>query len=114
MNIESTAKGAYLASLLVCLPTIESVSANQDLNLHAMSFDADESPSDSNSFSSCMVPLYNHIFYLHDRASSYDRSLSLLVLDKIPSSDKKIPGLLSQRISVYKPSLSMQEQQIPY
>ena len=35
MNIESTAKGTYLASLLACLPNIESISAHQDLNLCA-------------------------------------------------------------------------------
>ena len=85
MNIDCTSKGAYLASLLACLPAIESVSVQQDLNLHAMCFNSDGSPSDTNTFSTRLVPLYAHISYLHDRASSYDRSLSLLVLDKILS-----------------------------
>ena len=43
MNIWDTANGAYLASLLACLQTIENVSMVQNLGLHAMSFDANGS-----------------------------------------------------------------------
>ena len=80
---------------LGCFPAIESVSAQQDLDLHAMSFGLHGSPSYSNTFCVCLAPLYAHISYFHDRASSYDRSLSLLVLDKIPSSDQKNPGFIT-------------------
>ena len=66
MNIESTANGAYLASLLACLPNIERVSVHQDLNLHAMSFDEDGSPSGLNAFSSRIAHLYKLIQQLHD------------------------------------------------
>ena len=33
--------------------------------------------------------------YRHDCAASYDRSLSLYVLNKIPSADEKIPGFIT-------------------
>jgi len=94
-NIESTANGAYLASLLACLPNIKSVSAHQNLNLCAMAFNEDGSPSDSNSYSPCIVLLYSYIQHLHDRTVSYDRSSSLYVLDKIPSADERIPGVIT-------------------
>ena len=75
MNIESTANGAYLDRLLACLPNIESVSIHRNLNLQAMSFDEDGSPSELNAFSSRIVPLYELIQQLHDRATSYDLCL---------------------------------------
>ena len=84
MNIKATANGAYLDSLLACLPNIENVSMFQNLGLHAMSFNANGSMSESNSFSAHIVPLYNIMQQLHDDAASYDRSLSLYVLEKIP------------------------------
>ena len=95
MNIKATANGAYLASLLACLPNIENVSMVQNLGLHAMSFNANGSMSESNSFSAHIVPLYNTMQQLHDDAASYDRSTSLYVLEKIPSADQKIPGFIT-------------------
>ena len=58
-----------------------------------MFLNKDGSPSDFNTSSACLAPLYTHISQLHDRAFSYDRSL--LVLDRIPSSDEKIPGFIT-------------------
>ena len=97
MNIKATANGAYLASLLACLPNIENVSMFQNLGLHAMSFNANGSMSESNSFSAHIAPLYNTMQRLHNDATSYDRSLSLFFLEKIPSADQKIPGFITPR-----------------
>ena len=95
MNLEATANGAYLASILACLPNIEAVSVHQNLNLHAMSFDAAGCMCDSNAFLDIILPLYAIIQLLHDGATSYDRSLSLYVLDRIPSADERIPGFIT-------------------
>ena len=95
MNTEATANGSYLASVLACLPNIGSVSACQNLSLYAMSFDANGSTSESNAFSASILPLYEITQQLHDCAASYDRSLSLYVLNKIPSADEKIPGFIT-------------------
>jgi hypothetical protein len=95
MNLEATSNGAYFASLLACLPNIEAVSVHQSLGLHAMSFDAAGSMCDTNSFLDITMPLYAIIQQLHDSATSYDRSLSLYVLDKIPSADERIPGFIT-------------------
>ena len=92
MNLEATANGAYLASVLACLPNIDAVSLYQGLGLHAMSFDTSGFTCDTNAFSAIIQPL---IQQLHDCAASYDRSLSLYVLDKIPSADEKIPGFIT-------------------
>ena len=90
MNLEATANRAYLASVLACLPNIDSVSSYQGLGL-----DADGFTCDANAFSAIIQPLYDIIQQLHDRAASYDRSLSLYVLNKIPSADEKIPGFIT-------------------
>jgi len=95
MNIKATANGAYLASILACLPNIENVSMIQNLGLHAMSFNANGSMSESNSFSALIAPLYNTMIQLHENATSYDRSMSLYVLERIPSADQKIPGIIT-------------------
>ena len=93
VNIKATANCAYLVSLLACLLNIENVSMFQNLGLHVMSFNANGSMSESNSFSAHIVPLYNTMQQLHDDAASYDRSL--YVLEKIPSADQKIPGFIT-------------------
>jgi len=95
MNLEATANGTYLASVLACLPNIDAVSLYQGLGLHAMSFDTGGFTCDTNAFSAIIQPLYDIIQQLHDCAASYDRSLSLYVLDKIPSADEKIPGFIT-------------------
>jgi len=95
MNLEATANGAYFASILACLPNIDAVSVHQGLGLHAMSFDASGVMCDTNAFLDIISPLYVIIQQLHDCATSYDRSLSLYVLDKIPSADERIPGFIS-------------------
>ena len=95
MNIWNTANGAYLASLLACLQIIKNVSMVQNLGLHAMSFNANGSMIDSNLFSALLEPLYNSMVDLHKTATSYDRSMSLLVLKRIPSADQKVPGFIT-------------------
>ena len=65
MNTWATANGAYLASLLACLQNIENISMVQNLGLHAMSFNANGSMTDSNSFSTLIDPLYNYMTELH-------------------------------------------------
>ena len=60
-----------------------------------MSFDAERFTCDANAFSAIILPLYDIIQQLHDRAASYDRSLSLYVLNKIPLADEKIPGFIT-------------------
>ena len=95
MNILNTADGAYLASLLACLQNIENVSLTQDLGLHSMSFNSDGSMTHNNSFSTLIDPLYNYMTALYETATSYDRSMSLYVLERIPSADRKTPGFIT-------------------
>ena len=115
-NIESTANGAYLASLLACLPNIESVSAHQNLNLCAMAFNEDGSPSDSNSYSQCIVLLYSYSIYNiymtepsamvdHHPCMSWIRSRRLM---------RESQELLLLKIGVYDPLLSTLELLTPY
>ena len=92
MNLEATANGAYFSSILACLPNIDAVSLYQ--GLHAMSFDASGFTFDTNALLT-IQPLYDIIQQLHDCAASYDRSLSLYVLDKFPSADERIPGFIT-------------------
>ena len=95
MNISYTAEGAYLASLLACLRNIDNVSSTQDLGLHPLSFNPDGSMTHHNSFSATIDPLYDYMISLHKTATSYDRSMSLFVLERIPSADRKTPGFIT-------------------
>ena len=95
MNIPITADGAYLASVLACLRNIDNVSSTQDLGLHPLSFNSDGSMTHYNSFLTLIDPLYNHMTDLHETATKYDRSMSLYVLERIPSADRKTPGFIT-------------------
>ena len=65
INQESLAKGAYLASLLACVPSIESVSTQQQLNLHVLQFDHLDHPGEPNALESVISELCEHITDTH-------------------------------------------------
>lgn len=100
INQESLAKGAYLASLLACVPSIESVSTQQQLNLHVLQFDHLDHPGEPNALESVISELCEHITDTHiwydisliHYTTKYDWVLVKWVLDKIPSADSNIPG----------------------
>ena len=50
MDISSTLKGAYLASILACLSNIDDIDKHQHLGLNALQFDQMEKPSRTNLF----------------------------------------------------------------
>ena len=89
MNLQATSKGAYLASLLACLPNIDSVSVHQHLELIVLQFDQ---LGQQNSLGGTIMDLYNHAKELHSNATKYDWRLSSWVLSKLPSVDQRTPG----------------------
>ena len=92
MDITTTSKGAYLASMLVCLSNIDSIDRHQNLGFNVLQFDQFGMAGQANSFKSEIVELYKHVRELHVRALKIDRSLSLLVLGRLPSADRRTPG----------------------
>jgi len=60
MNITTTSKGAYLASLLACLPNIDSIDKHQNLGLNALQFDHYGMPHQLNTFEDALSKLYAH------------------------------------------------------
>lgn len=95
MNLEDTSKGAYLPSLLACLPSIDSVSVQQQLSLQVLQFDHHGLPRELNVLSSTTSKLYEHVANLHTKAVKYNWLLALLILNRIPSADQKSPWYIT-------------------
>ena len=95
MDITSTSKGAYLASILACLSNIDSIDRHQHLELNVLQFDQLGMPSPTNSFKNVIMELYEHVSELYLRALKIDWCLSMLVLERIPSADCKTPGYIT-------------------
>ena len=92
MNLQATSKGAYLASLLACLPNIDRVSAHQHLELNVLQFDQYGLPGQLDSLRSTIMELYNHVKEMRLNATKYDWRLSPWVLSKLPSAGQRTPG----------------------
>jgi hypothetical protein len=92
MDINSTSKGAYLASILAYLSNIDCIDRHQHLELNVLQFDQLGMPGQTNSFRNVITELYEHVKGLHIRALSIDYELSKLVLERLPSADRKTPG----------------------
>ena len=92
MDITSTSKGAYLASILACLSNIYCIDRHQHLELNVLQFDQLGMPGSTNSFRNVITELYEHVKDLHLRALKTDYELSKLVLERLPSADRKTPG----------------------
>ena len=92
MDISSTSRGAYLASMLACLSNIDGIDKHQDLGLNVLEFDQMGMPSSTNSFQDEIKEQYEHVRILHSKALRIDREASLDVLHKLPSADRKTPG----------------------
>ena len=97
MNLHMTSKGAYLASLLACLPNIDSVASHQNLKSNALQFDQYGMPGLQISLRSTILELYNHVKVLYLNANKYDWRLSSWVLSKLPSADQKNSGHITPK-----------------
>ena len=82
MDITSTSKGAYLASILACLSNIDCIDRHQNLELNVLQFDQLGMPDQTNSFRNVITELYEHARKLHIKALRIDYELSILVLEK--------------------------------
>ena len=65
MNIITTSKGAYLASLLAGLPNIDSIDKYQNLGLNVLRFDQQGMPYQLNTLTEVILELYTHVKKLH-------------------------------------------------
>ncbi len=92
IDLSSTSKGAYLASILSCLANIDSIDKHQNLELNVLQFDQVGMPDQTNSFKNVIMEGYEHVRELHIQALKIDYDLSMLVLEKLPSADRKTPG----------------------
>ena len=92
MNIITTSKGAYLANLLACLPSIDSIDKYQNLGLNVLQFDQYGMTNQLNTLTDVIMGLYTLVKKIHLNASKYDWRLSSWVLSKLPSADRKTPG----------------------
>ena len=95
MEITSTAKGAYLASILACLSNIDCIDRHQHLELNVLQFDQLGMPDPTNSFKNVIMELYEHVREMHLKALRIDYFLSKLVLERLPSADRKTPGYIT-------------------
>jgi hypothetical protein len=95
MDITSTSKGAYLASILACLSNIDCIDRHQHLELNVLQFDQSGMPDQTNSFRNVITEGYEHVKKLHKEASVIDYVLSMEVLQKLPSADRKTPGCIT-------------------
>ena len=95
MDITSTSKGAYLASILECLSNIDCIDRHQHLELNVLQFDQLGMPGSINSFKNVIMELSEHVSEMHLRTLKIDYNLSKLVLEKLPSADRKTPGYIT-------------------
>lgn len=92
MNIKTTFHGAYLLSLLACLPNIDSVDSHQNLGLNVLQLDHYGMPGQLITVRDKIMEMYIHVKELHLNATKYDWRLSCWVLSKLPSADRKKTG----------------------
>jgi hypothetical protein len=95
MDITSTSKGAYLASILACLSNIDCIDRHQHLELNVLQFDQSGMPDQTNSFKNVIIEGYEHVRKLHTEALKIDHDLSMQVLQRLPSADRKTPGCIT-------------------
>lgn len=94
--MDSTAAGAYYASLLAYLSVIGEIDLAQSLGLSPTLFDKDCTPHQTNLYQELFQPLHVGVLSIYDEAIEIDRTLSLKVLESSPVSITQAPGSITQ------------------